>query len=184
MLEKELKVLLTNEQFNKISNYWKWNKSYEQINYYYTDKNGIVQQKNITVRVRDKNGEYILQVKVPYETCDSIKISEEFEKKVEKVYKKISPDEIYQLTHIQLPELYLIGKLKTYRKENTNYKGCTICLDKNKYGNKVDNELEIEYVDSLEPQILIILREMQIKYEEKCDGKFTRFMAHFNKTEC
>ena len=65
MQEKELKILLSKSQFDSLCKRFKCEVIYTNINFYYSDNQDIVKNRGITVRVREKNGEIRLQVKIP-----------------------------------------------------------------------------------------------------------------------
>ena len=67
MIEKEIKILLTNEQYNKIERMFRWEKTYNQINFYYGDLDKVEENGELTVRVRQKEDGYKLQIKKPIE---------------------------------------------------------------------------------------------------------------------
>lgn len=49
MIEKEYKVLLSEEQYWNINNYFKWQKSFTQVNTYYEDEEHYISDNNITI---------------------------------------------------------------------------------------------------------------------------------------
>ena len=42
MLEKEYKFLLTREQYDALKEYFQWNNTFEQFNYYYNDMDNYI----------------------------------------------------------------------------------------------------------------------------------------------
>lgn len=56
MIEKEIKILLSKEQYEKIEKIFSWKKKFNQTNFYYGDLDKI-----------DENGELRLKIKDPQE---------------------------------------------------------------------------------------------------------------------
>ena len=60
MLEKEYKFLLTREQYDALKEYFQWNNTFEQFNYYYNDMDNYIYNNNITVRIREGHADIFL----------------------------------------------------------------------------------------------------------------------------
>lgn len=65
MIEKEIKILLSKEQYEKIEKVFSWKKKFTQINFYYGDLEKIDENGELTVRVRQNGDNYKLQIKKP-----------------------------------------------------------------------------------------------------------------------
>ena len=77
MLEKEYKFLLTREQYDALKEYFQWNNTFEQFNYYYNDMDNYIYNNNITVRIRERNGKFKLQTKMNVYNNGALAIKEE-----------------------------------------------------------------------------------------------------------
>lgn len=65
MIEKELKALLSKDQYDMIIKLFDWHEIRTQTNYYYADKEDQNKNKGITIRVRKYENKVLLQIKVP-----------------------------------------------------------------------------------------------------------------------
>lgn len=172
MIENELKFILTKEQYYKAKDGIKWNEIIEQVNYYYTDN----ENENITIRVREKNDKYYLQVKIPLSEDKGIHIKKEFTKEIFEIPSIITATELSELAGEKINNASYIGKLKTTRlKKKINQ--AELCLDKNEYLGITDYEIEIEYLDvkSREECLAQIQRCALSLDNTKVSGKYTRF---------
>ena len=79
--EKEIKILLTESEYNLLDRYFKWTMNITQTNHYFGSENDI-RKKGDTYRIREKKGKYYLQVKVPQLYEGSLHVKKEYEKEV------------------------------------------------------------------------------------------------------
>jgi len=133
--------------------------------------------KNITVRIREINNSYLLQIKVPVNEKGSLHIKKEYEMIVNEVPKEISSDDIFNLCGIRVNSIKLIGSLQTIRKINFLDENTEICLDKNKYLNTLDYEIEIEYKENLDIKLLEQIKNLNIDICLSVQGKYSRFLC-------
>jgi uncharacterized protein YjbK len=56
---------------------------------------------------------------------------------------------------------------------------CTIFLDRNVYAGMVDYEIEVEFTDTLDDQLLRIFNEMELRTDIEVTGKIGRFMERY-----
>ena len=80
MIEKEIKILLSKEQYEKIEKVFSWKKKFTQINFYYGDLEKIDENGELTVRVRQNGDNYKLQIKKPVVYDEALHIKEEYER--------------------------------------------------------------------------------------------------------
>lgn len=176
ILEKEIKISLSLDEYNKVDKLFAWTKEYYQVNHYYGNEIDILSHSN-TYRVREKNGIIKMQVKIPEKRQGSLRIKKEYEIEIKRVPQKIQKEELTNLTGLYFEEdKYYIGKLLTYRKECLAFKNVEICIDMNEYLNKIDYGLEVEYKNEYPDYIIEFLEENGIKLSEKVEGKSTRYM--------
>ena len=83
--EKEIKILLTESEYNLLDRYFKWTMNITQTNHYFGSENDI-RKKGDTYRIREKKGKYYLQVKVPQLYEGSLHVKKEYEKEVYRSY--------------------------------------------------------------------------------------------------
>ena len=99
MREQEFKSLLSKDKYEEIKKKYDWDNQFSQTNHYYSDDEGYILKNEITVRVREKNDSYKLQVKVPESIQSNIHIKNEFSRPFESVPKVIDKtvlNEMYQ----------------------------------------------------------------------------------------
>lgn len=177
MTEREIKVLLTKEQYESLSKEFTWEETYEQVNIYYSPIVQLADKKVPTVRIRSKKGGLKLEVKVP-KTSDRIdvKVNEEYAKDISFVPQYISGAELSELTGIRdMEDSEVEGLLATRRSISNEYEGVEIALDYNRYLGVTDYELEAEYTDTLPEEFLKRLEKHGIVFGIEPKGKYRRF---------
>ena len=179
MLETELKVALTKEQYEQIQRELTFKEGYEQINFYYAPQGLEDVKGRPTIRIRSKKGRMQLEAKVPAGANEgSVKMHEEYAKDISCIPGTITADEVSALTNGQFAEdVCLLGYLKTYRQINTEYAGTEVALDMNEYLGVTDYELEIEYEDELPKELLNRLDFLDVEFDKSVTGKYRRFIT-------
>lgn len=133
--EYEIKYLISKKNYERLSEIF-CNRNavtFEQTNYYYDTPDQKLRKRNITARIREKNGNLIGVIKShSAETIHSREISF----RVEMIANVISYNG---------ENLYLNGSLCTRRTEVNICDGITLMLDHNRYLDVEDYEMEIEY---------------------------------------
>ena len=176
MIEKELKVILSEEQYETIKAIFHWDTDVCQTNYYYRDTEDLSENNGITIRIREKQGRYLLQVKVPVSEQGSLHIKKEFEKEVKGIADTISGSDLTELTELTFSDAHFVGELVTQRRTCNAYEGIEICLDRSCYFGQTDYELEIEYTQEYPREVVQILTEAGIHFEHAVVGKYSRFL--------
>ncbi len=176
MLETELKVMLTDTQFNAIRDIFEWDCVKEQTNNYYISPDNILKKHGITLRVRTVGGTHTLQVKKHTGKQQALQIAEESEFEISEIPMEMSEDAVEGYTGIRV-SASLIGELATLRHSYFFCDGVEICLDKSTYLGCTDYELEIEYTTPIPDELLEILSRYDISFDKPCRGKFSRFMG-------
>lgn len=174
MTEKEYKVLINQDDYKELLGSFGFNKNYRQVNYYFDTKDNYCKLNNITIRIREKENKYYLQVKVPIKYDNALHIKKEYEKTYSFLKTQITSDELKTLTCLEIPTVNCIGMLATQRKEYI-INDSILCLDKNEYNGVIDYELEIEFQRQVDKSVIPILNEMGLNFDKTVDGKFSRF---------
>lgn len=94
MIEKEIKILLSKEQYEKIEKVFSWKKKFTQINFYYGDLEKIDENGELTVRVRQNGDNYKLQIKKPVVYDEALHIKEEYERDIKDLPDKILGEQL------------------------------------------------------------------------------------------
>ena len=188
MIEKEYKVILSKEQYDRLNAFFVWDEDFTQINYYYNDKDNYIRDNSITVRVREKNNKFALQTKVSTlenPESDVLAIKEEKEIIIDMLMDEIPADVLCGMIGHMCNDIRIIGLLKTHRKVCGLYENVTICLDYNEYLSKSDYELEIEYdTDVLNDKIKELFTKTLGIVLVKSSGKNNRFLMHICLIMC
>lgn len=182
MLEKEVKIRLSEEEYKTVMDLFEWNDEFLQTNYYYGDVENIGVDNDLTIRVRQVAGKYLFQLKKPVAYKESLHIKKEVEKEVAEIPKSISSKELYEFAGVECAEVELLGSLSTLRMICNWSSEVEICLDKSEYFNKVDYELEIEFTGEYPTDVMSILKERNIVSAKSVLGKFSRFMETYLKS--
>ena len=174
--EKEIKILLTKDEYQKLDGIFDWSKDYIQTNHYYGGEEDIISKTN-TYRVRDKNGKIKIQIKMPVSYDGSLHIKKEYEKEINSVPEVLSKEELSEITGKDFKDdKEYIGKLETRRKECLKYDNVEICLDKNNYLGKIDYEIEIEFKGEYPKDVISILEKNGVRADASVLGKYSRYM--------
>ncbi|MBQ8975049.1 MAG: CYTH domain-containing protein [Oscillospiraceae bacterium] len=179
-VEREVKIMLTREQYDRIFARFDWDETARQTNHYYMDGKGLLRAEKINLRVREKNGKYMLQVKsLVKNEKGGPSIHNEAERETDCAPEQFSAGEVKELTGIDTDGAQRIGCLTTVR-STLQYNGeIEICLDKSEYLGLTDWELEIEYTGDRLEDVLSIVRELGLSADKKPKGKMSRFYARY-----
>lgn len=179
-LEEEYKFLIDKSLFSKIDADINWQKEHEQVNYYFLDDHDLLVDNNITVRVRDLNNCYKLQVKVPVLKQGFLSKKHEYEYGLKKVPERISGADISKICGIKLSDLNCVGVLTTLRKTYHLSQSAKLCLDYNRYLDKEDYEVEIEVTGESNLNNFIKKYKLDSQFNNSV-GKFSRFMNRYKE---
>ena len=177
MIEKEYKFLVSYQDFknifNKITVIFKntnyKRKSILQVNYYYDTSDLFLYKNNITYRIRQKDNNLQKQIKIK-------EFGNKYQKAVEhsENIKSIKKNYMFSMNfNNQKKDLSteLIGNLITKR-ESFFINDIRIDFDKNLYLGKCDYEIEIEFQNDIENEILSLFDNFNTNNE----GKYKRFI--------
>lgn len=172
-IEKELKILVTQEQFEKLRKRYEPLTFQKQVNQYYDTVDHAIRKKNGAMRIRTKNHEHIFTLKL-YINNEL----HEFECNVQEnslaALQKPEIQSLLQEYDIKMPVLK-IGILTTYRAVFEN-EDAELCFDENFYNNQCDYEIEYEYKREHDGLLKFnqILSKVNLHYETNCKAKIAR----------
>ena len=138
MIEFEKKIVIYPKEYIKLFNSID-GKTFVQTNYYYDTEDFAFNKKGVTCRIREKGNEYKATIKS--HSRDKKEKSVENSQKVQNQYDK---------SFFHKMGVVLQGKLETTRKELILPCGIKLALDRNKYFDIEDYELELEYAPEQE----------------------------------
>lgn len=172
-IEKEYKVMLNKDQFNKLTSKYNGLVFKKQINTYYDNAQMDIQNIHGAMRIREISNSYLFTMKLL--KADDLY---EFECVVDRNDNSVFDEpEIKKL----LDEYHIIGpfqqitSLTTFRAMLCN-ELAEICFDENHYNGIVDYEIEYEYKCDHDGLSIFqkILNPIGITYKENCPSKIKR----------
>ncbi len=169
-IEIEAKVLVSQDQYRKLTHQFKDCPRYQQTNYYIDNDERILAKEGIALRIREKNGKYVLTLKTPLsqgllEKNESID-EEAFKAFLEKgEFPNVDEVRFLTMLDIDVSSLKILTSLTTDRVD-VNYKDGLLSIDRNFYSGKTDYEIEFEYnsMDAAERILADLLREHDIPF--------------------
>lgn len=180
MIENEFKMMLTSGQYEKLCGEFTWDETVLQTNYYYDTDELTLSGRRITVRVREIDGEFFLQIKLPTKREFS---RVELERKLDHLPETLSGEMLKQISGEDMPDnVRKLGKLFTKRLVK-RFDGGEIDLDMSEYFDKRDFEIEIEFTDENKArEILEKVKNLVGDNSEQyvCTGKIRRFLSEYS----
>lgn len=172
-IEKEYKLLVTKEQFERLLSYYPDAVFKEQTNTYYDTEDHAIQKKQGAMRIREKNGTFLFTLKM-----HSDRGLLEYEKRVEE-------NSIRALEDPQIKDLLssydIQGDLKaitflTTKRAMIDTGYAELCFDENHYHGYCDYEIEYEYKKEHDGLSAFqkILAPLHIRYKQNCKSKIQR----------
>lgn len=180
MTENEFKVMLTKEQYEKLLGLYDF-VTFTQTNHYYDTAGLEMSARHITVRVRELDGGFFLQMKLPTDTEFS---RTELSREISALPEALSGAELSELAGGEFPDVKRLGSLTTVRSV-WKFDGGETDLDRSSYFGKTDFELEIEFTDEQAARDVLakLRRELGLSQSgEICAGKVRRFLEEYKKT--
>lgn len=186
-LEIEFKSIITKEECDSLILKYLNQKPYSQTNYYIDDKNHSIISKKCGLRIREKEGDFELTLKVP-SNDGKIEINQQISYKVFEnlVNLNVFPEGevkeyIINKLNLKVDEFYVLGKLTTLRLD-LKYKTSLISIDKSSYNSIIDYEIECEDTsfNVARNNLLDFLKENKILYKESSGNKLDRFLKTLN----
>lgn len=172
-LEVEYKILVTKEDFEKLSALYQDKTFIKQINYYYDTENLDLRNQKCALRIREKNNTFLITLKTPaskghheYECYVNENSSEAFESSEIKG--------LLDQLNIEKP-LMELAKCVTYRAVVELGKA-ELCFDINEYNGITDYEIEYEQTAEHDgiSEFNKILSQVNLRYEKNCASKIKR----------
>ena len=172
MLEKEVKIMLDEQEYALIEKAFGFSSEVMQVNHYYRSPSAA--ERRITVRVREIGGKALLQVKMPVSDKGSLAVREEKETELGSVPEYVPAELLGSICGIY-ENASAVGSLATLRKLCYDFEGIELALDRNEYLGVTDYELEAEYTGEYPDRLIDKLKELGIDTEKPAVGKYTRF---------
>lgn len=167
--EIELKMLLTEDEFNELLQHYLPSNFIKQTNYYYSASNNSINQ---SIRIREKEGNFLFTLK---EKMDNY--VQEYEKYTHSL-NLYDDKEVLDILkqHNLLPPYNEIGHLTTERYTCIIPYKAELCFDVNHYYGITDYEIEYEvtHKHNYQEEFLNILKKANITYKPNLTSKVKR----------
>lgn len=173
-IERELKILVSKEKYNKLLNSYPFSQPWKQTNTYYDTRDGLIKQKNGALRIRQIGNQHIFTLKIKTDSITHI----ELEKVIDcDVIKDIKDKEILGwLKEYEIPMNVLPIISFTTIRQIVELENAELCADFTDYGNHADYEIEYEYKtehDGIQA-FNQILTTIDLLYKKNCSSKIAR----------
>lgn len=200
VLEKELKILIEEDAYVKLKNYFSPTNSVDQINYYFDTDRWELSKNNITLRIREVDESYRLCLKCKKSKSNNLNFSLEYERQINleqlnevinnksSILKLLEEDANKHLKtlNILVEDIKYVGNILNNRLK-FSYNQNTIELDRSLFPNQnVSYEIEVEDISSKEESktILTFLKHLGINYIINDISKYQRFIEAKTKSPC
>ena len=172
MLEKEVKILLTEEEYRMLESNFDFSSELIQKNNYY--RSVLCGEARVSVRVREAGDKKLLQIKKPVGDEGSLAVREEIEREMDSVPHIIPAELMKEVCGIE-DDAILIGALTTRRLLCYDFENVELALDRSEYLGTVDYELEAEYTGEYPERLIERIKALGISTDRPAAGKFSRF---------
>ena len=173
--EFEMKIQLSKEEYIFLIEMFRKHISSAsvQVNYYYDTQTREFRQQNTTVRIRHKDDEFKGTVK------------KHFAEKHCSIERSFFVKDLPHSFEIDSKKVYMQGELQTYRAEVPITDFAVMMIDKNKYLDQVDYELELEYSEEFgrEAVGMMVLVEKLLGHQEKLSEPLSKSERLFRRLE-
>lgn len=183
-VEREVKILLTQQQYEQIRGRFQWTAAVEQVNHYYLDREGQLRAEKVNLRVRQIGNRYWLQVKTLVKNVKGgPSVHQETETDIDGAPDFFDSRTVKALTGVETQGARRVGALTTLRHTLSVEPEIELCLDKSDYLGVTDYELEIEYTGDRLEAVLALVEQLGLTAGEKPQGKLSRFYARWRGLE-
>ena len=174
--EIEYKCLINEYQYRQLLAFYhgKYQET-EQLNLYYQDQNGMIEQYHAVLRKRIIGDSTLLTFKIPdgNDLLEIEMVSDDL----------LNPEFLTALSHYQIyPPFTKVAKLLTIRRK-VDLPDAELCIDENHYGGIVDYEVEYELKQHQAglPDFIAILAKAGITYQANSLSKYQRALKKKRK---
>lgn len=175
-LERELKLLITEDQYNTIIHSYDFSEPFYQTNTFYDTPDRKVKAAGGAMRIRKKGDTNIFTLKIRTDPITHIEYEKEID--VDRIQDIKDPEILGWLAKYHIPqEVHILVSFTTERRvlitENAEFS-----VDKTTFQNMTDYELEYEYTKDHDGITVFneLLQPFGLKYIKNNPGKFSRAM--------
>ncbi len=173
-IERELKLLVNQEIYEKIIHSYDFSEPWEQINTYYDTEDGYIRKKGGALRIRQIGVKKIFTLKLRTDEITHI----ELEKEIDTVtIQEIQDEEVLSwINQFQIPmDVKKTVSFKTIR-QTYDFENGQLCADQTIYENHMDFEIEYEYTKEHDGIQFFndLLKPFHLEYKKNCPSKIAR----------
>lgn len=172
-IEREYKVLVNKDQFERLLTKYPTMEFIKQVNTYYDTEDLQIQKMHGAMRIREKCNSYLFTMKLQSEE-GLLEFECEVKENSCQVFQTTEILDLLKNYQIQGPFIKLT-KLTTYRAVyETNE--AELCFDYSIYNGQEDYEIEYEYKKDHDGQTIFsqILNDIGVTYQRNCTSKIKR----------
>ncbi len=173
-IERELKILITKEIYEKMRNSYEFSDAWAQTNTYYDTKDGQVKKRHGALRIRKIGNKHILTLKIRKDAITHIELEKEIN--VDSIQAITDSEILAWLKEYEIPkEVEAIVSFTTIR-QTYDLENGQLCLDQTEYENHIDYECEYEYTKDHDGIKVFneILKPYGMTYTKNCPSKIAR----------
>lgn len=179
-IERELKLLIAKEQYEKIKDTLSFSDPFTQSNTYYDTMENTLKDRQCALRIRTISNKHIFTLKIKTDAITHIELEKEVD--TDTLDCLNDPEIRFWCRQYDIPmKLRPIASFSTIRRTMTTEEA-TICLDANTFENGNDYELEYEYHmehDGVQA-FNELLKPYHLEYEKNCPSKLARAVSFYN----
>ncbi|MBQ0065677.1 MAG: CYTH domain-containing protein [Firmicutes bacterium] len=174
-IEKELKILVTKEEYEKIVKSYEFTNPWSQTNTYYDTSDGYVKSLNGACRIRTIGEKKIFTLKIRISADSHIELEKEVNTNT---MAEITDEEVLGwLNKYEIPASELQPKMSfTTNRRLCDLEKAELCADETIFDSHIDYEIEYEYKKPHDgiPAFNELLSVIGKEYEKNCPSKIAR----------
>ena len=173
-IERELKILVNQEIYEKIIHSYEFSEPWEQINTYFDTDDGLIRQKGGAMRIRQIGQKRIFTLKLRVDEITHIELEKEIF--VNTIHEIEDQEILSWFKKYQIPNnLKKTISFKTIR-QVYDFENAQLCADYTIYENHMDYEIEYEYTKEHDGIQFFndLLKPYDIEYKKNCPSKIAR----------
>lgn len=177
-IEKELKVLLSEDEYNKLESEYDFPIMIDQTNIYYDTPDQFIRNLPGAMRIRKIGDKTYFTLKIRKDPTSNY----EYEKETnsDDIHNQTDPEILGWIKDAGIPmnQVVELGRSHTIRKMNKT-EDAEICLDYTDFGKKHDYEIEYEFKRDHDGEKVFdeILSKVGKKFEKNCPSKIARALT-------
>lgn len=174
-IERELKILVSQDIYEKIIHSYDFTKPWKQTNTYFDTPDHSIKNQKGAVRIRTIGDRHIFTLKIRKDAITHIELEKDIDRSN---MQSITDPEIlnwfkeYQINKEQLSPITTFSTVR----QTYDFEHGQLCADKTIFSNHIDYELEYEYFDQHDGISFFnqILEPFHITYIKNCPSKIAR----------